>query len=128
VNIVAWSKAHVLSKDYFRAIEDEKGAQIAFDMENAINAIIMISDRSKEAAYKRCARALSKMYFYMIGKNEFTFTTRQGKKVIWSTYKDFTDYMESGKNFKTFNELYDFMNCICGLEYFKSWRKQAIKC
>ena len=128
IDVRRWSEQHLLSEVYFVGIDDPVGQDMAREMEDAIIDFCRHSDnKGRTPLYRRAIKASVQLYFYMGEDYVFSYTRSNGQTVHWRSLETACKYMENDQNFKSYSELYGFVDELYKSDYFKIWRNQLKK-
>lgn len=128
IDVIRWCENHILSETYFAGIDDLKGQELAFEMENAIIDFCRHSEnKGRMPLYRRAIKASVLLYFYMGEDYVFSYTRSNGQTFHWRSLEDACRYIENTKRFKSYAELIGFVDEMYKSDYFKIWRTQLKK-
>ncbi len=131
IDLKKWCEYHLLSEAYY-SDSDVRGRKLAQVAENAVIAFFegkTIDGSFSENLYKKAIYALANLYFYMSGKNVFSYTreNRAKETLHWYSLDDVKAYLENSNNFDSFKDLYHFETEIFNSPFYNAWIRQVSK-
>lgn len=136
IDVRKWCEHHLLSEVYFVGKDDSKGQALALEMENSIIDFCCHSEnKGRTPLYRKVIKVSVQLYFYMGEDYVFSYTKSNGQTLHWRTLEDACKYIENTDTFKSFAELYGFVDEMYKSDYFKIWcnllkknEKKRVRC
>ncbi|MBR5509935.1 MAG: hypothetical protein IKV59_07765 [Lachnospiraceae bacterium] len=122
IDVKKWCEHHLLSEIFFTGMDDSQGYELAKEMEDAILEFCSHTGKGKHLRFRRAIKASVQLYFYMGEDYVFSYTRSNGQTVHWRSLEDACKYMENGRRFQSYTELYGFVDELYRSDYFKIWR------
>lgn len=127
IDIVQWSKHHILSDYFFKYLDDDQGCLLSKEMEDNILAFMSSSSQKKVSQYKKVIRSSALLYFYLGEETAFIYNGKNDRSVEWHNLDDARRYIECGKHFDSYSDLCGFINEVSASEYFRIWKRESVR-